>query len=69
MYTPEKIQDLRERLFTSLHKEPKTMRDLARHIGLSTMVVSWFLRSQKTPNLKTLLKIENYLARVVHEGD
>ena len=61
MYTPEKIQELKQRLIACLHKEPRTMRDFAKQLGLSTLAVDRFLRGNTTPNLKTLLIIENYL--------
>jgi len=61
MHTAEKIQDVRTRLLTLLHKRPKSSREIALEIGVSSLVISRFLRGETTPNLKSLLKIENYL--------
>lgn len=63
MYTQQKIDELREGLIGCLHKDPRTMKSFAAQLGLATLSVDRFLRGETTPNLKTLLIIENYLKK------
>jgi transcriptional regulator with XRE-family HTH domain len=56
-------QELRGRLIKILKLNPMTMNMLAKKIGISSITLDKFLNNVVTPNLMTLIMIENFVEK------
>ena len=57
----KKLQDLNNRLDALNAKDPKSMGDLAKAIGISRSALSDFKRGKRDTYIHTLAKIERYV--------
>lgn len=55
--------ELKARLFKVIKKNPVSIDKLSKQIGVAAITLEKFLKGKVTPNIVTLIKIENFVEK------